>query len=159
MRQLLSDDTWSQHQRWLQDRTPWQDRAYDYIAKDCPAAKLASRLDLRLHQAAFLHALPSWLEPMRHEVAEQTSPEVRGEFDVNSAHIDFGWHDIVDTGRKPQGRFFGRSICAVTIFGYGLIRDRTEFEKSVVDLPTFSKLQRDVESIVSPCGVAVSISY
>ncbi len=159
LRYLTPDNAWEQHQRWVRDRIPWDDREYDYIAKKCPATKLASRLDLSLHNAAFLHAPPPWLEPLRLEVERDIPVEVRDEYQVNSMHLELGWHDVFDADRGQLGRFFGRTICAFVIFGYGLIRDRPEFERRVQELETFRRLKADMESILGPCGVAATISY
>lgn len=148
------DSGWDMHLRALKHGIPAELGEYSYPARDIDPSELWNVLNLKVRNQVFLRYPGAWLESLRLKTPAQIDPSIRGDFNPVSLSICFGWLDIFDPHRGELGWFFARSICSLTIFGYGLVAHPAEFEKQCLQIDEIRELHDGMAAIFGAVGLA-----
>lgn len=145
---------WDMHIRALKHGIPAELGEYSYPARDIEPAELWNVLNLKVRNQVFLRYPTGWVESFRLKTLAQIDPSIRGEFNPISISVCFGWRDILNPHRGELGWFFARSICSLTIFGYGLVAHPAEFEKQFLLIEEIRELHEGMQAIFGNVGLA-----
>lgn len=148
------DRGWDMHIRALKHGIPAELGEYSYPARDIEPAELWNVLNLNVRNQVFLRYPTGWVGSFRLKTLAQIDPSIRGEFNPISISVCFGWRDILDPHRGELGWFFARSICSLTIFGYGLVANPAEFERHFLQIDEIRELYEGMAAIFGAVGLA-----